>query len=1366
MIKDIAIIGIGCRFPGSSDLQELAENLSLAKNLIGDLPLERVKATGLPENRKFKRAGYLEDIEKFDHKFFNISMNEAQHMDPHQRLLMEVVQETFENAGYSHKSISGTNTSVYVADTFLEYYKLAVEENPTLKTGNGEPFLASRISQHYDLRGNSANIDTSCASSLSAVHFLCNDLLLGESDYGLACGVNIDLFPFQDEGIDLTLDAVDGISKPFSADSKGMSYGEGVACILLKPLDKAIADNDNVHAVIKGWASNNNAGRAASLTAPDSIAQTEVIEKAWKKSKIDPSTVRHIEAHGSGTQLGDSIEIGGINMAFANAGIKEKNCAISTIKSNIGHTRSASGLSGIIKAVISLKTKKIFPIANFSNPNPLIDFKKASYICDQNESWNETQNGLCTAGVTSIGLSGTNCHIVLQESPFTNLNSDVKFAPNIYTLSGKTPTALKANVEALSEFLKASDPHLPDLSYTLGIGRTHHAHRFSTITNNKQELNEKLNLFLNSSAENIPSGNLKSKTIFIFTEIGEVSQNSIEGLSQRYPYWKEKYDEFLSFFEGIPTEILKTMAFQWSWYNTLEHWQVDVSFVVGVGRGKILASLIAGNIEIDDFRNQLEAYSDSINNIQERLSNLINREYQQNDALTIFTMYGDAQWKSLLKGLEDSQRNIGCTGFFQEEIEDNGHVEELLEDLYLKNENIDWERVFEGYFGKKIEIPTYKFDKTVCWIENPQKLDGHNIASPTISKNNGDFLRDSSEVTKVIAKYWDEVLDMNVTKLEDDFFELGGNSLLATKVISKIKKELKISLDFEDIFDFSTLQNLSKYISGRTSSIKKIELLFTKILGCESVTPSDDFFELGGHSLMANQLIGLIRNEFQIDMNFEEIYENPSVTELADLVDQKKLQSTNSTYLTSISKVEEKEYYELSSAQKRLWVVCQEPNVLVSYNQPEVYKMEGDLSIEILQKTFKKLIERHESLRTIFVEVDMEPVQKILPFDGVDFEVDYFDLRNHNNAEQEALNQINQDAINPFKLDKEPLIRVKLFEVEKSVYLLLFNTHHIIADGWSQEVLVNETFALYNALVNNNSNPLPSLPFQYKDYASWSSEILKSERLAKSREYWLELHKEVLPALALPYDYNKSQQNSSLGERCIVMFSKHNYKIINDLATNNSASLFMVLLSLVKILIYRISGNHEIPVTSPVAGRDHSELENQVGFYANLLALRTKLSDDDTPNDVVKKVKSNVISALDNQLYPFDMLMGELSPRYGKGESPLLNVVVVLQNMDIENINENKIDGLNITEYDIGIVNSKTDLRWEFIVKNDELILHLDYNRELFKEATILSIIEISKELIKSMASSHDLSIAAISLDQKVTPIKEEVLDDLFGDEF
>src|SRR5256885_5991510 len=336
-------------------------------------------------------------------------------MAPQQRFALELTCAAIENAGYSLKQFQGSRTSVSLSALQNSYSALLGPERdgPAL-IGNLTASVAGKVSYYLDLRGPAMMIDTSCSSSLVAVHDACSKLLLGEADYAIAGGVNLYVFfPELDHFSDpLGIAAPDGKSKTFAADADGTGIGEGAGIVLLKPLEKAVRDRDHIQAVIKASAINQDGGRSNGVAAPSPLAQTDVIIETWRRAKVDPDTLTFIEAHGTGTYLGDPIEMQALTDAFRQFTDRRRFCAISSVKTNIGHLGFAAGISGLIKSVLALKHRKLFPSLHFNQPNPHIDFDNTPlFVNTELRHW-EFENIPRKAAVSSFGISGTNSHVV------------------------------------------------------------------------------------------------------------------------------------------------------------------------------------------------------------------------------------------------------------------------------------------------------------------------------------------------------------------------------------------------------------------------------------------------------------------------------------------------------------------------------------------------------------------------------------------------------------------------------------------------------------------------------------------------------------------------------------------------------------------------------------------------------------------------------------------------------------------------------------------------------------------------------------------------------------------------------------------
>lgn len=506
---DIAIIGMSARLPGVDSISEFWDKIVGGADFIGAIPEQRKKDVedylnfiGRLQKEDFEEGAYLKHIDKFDYSFFNISPNEAAFMDPNQRLFLETAWETIEDAGYSSDEIMGSNTAVFVGlSNEPEYKKLIYDVvEPSFYSmsvqGNLSPIIASRLSYLLDLRGPNMVVNTLCSSSLVALHLGCQSLKNGECSMALIGGVQINLLPIRQ--VEVGIESSSKRTRTFDHQSDGTGAGEGIITVLLKPLDKALKDEDNIYAVIKGSAYNQD-GASASLTAPNPAAQEDVIIKAWQEAGIDPETISYIEAHGTGTRLGDPIEIDGIQRAFQRYTDKKQFCAIGSVKSNIGHLDASAGLAGLLKAVLAIQKGQIPPTINFERPNRMIAFHESPvYVNTTLREW-ETDGFPRRCGVSSFGFSGTNCHVILEEPPHMDAGKDKKNKKEgdfrILTLSAKTVGSLERLVTLYSKL----DYHKlgwENVCYTASIGRTHYNCRLALIVESKSDLIRKLELLI------------------------------------------------------------------------------------------------------------------------------------------------------------------------------------------------------------------------------------------------------------------------------------------------------------------------------------------------------------------------------------------------------------------------------------------------------------------------------------------------------------------------------------------------------------------------------------------------------------------------------------------------------------------------------------------------------------------------------------------------------------------------------------------------------------------------------------------------------------------------------------------------------
>jgi acyl transferase domain-containing protein/SAM-dependent methyltransferase/acyl carrier protein len=527
--EPIAIIGIGCRFPGNAnDPQSYWKLLRNGVDALTEIPPDRWdlrtyydSEPGKTGKTNVKFGGFIKGIDQFDANFFGISPREATWMDPQQRLILEVAWETLEDGGQQLERIAGTSTGVFVGMSSFDYsliqmgYRDRGAVDVYTNTGGALSIAANRISYCLNFTGPSAVIDTACSSALTAVYMGCNSLWKGESTLALAGGVHVLITPGPYLGFSkLAMLSADGRCKAFDARANGFVRSEGAGMVLLKPLSQARADGDRIYALVRSCAINQD-GKTSGLTVPSQQAQEELVREACRQAHVPPAQIQYVESHGTGTLVGDPIEARALGAALGEGRAEDNPCIVGSVKTNIGHLEAASGIAGLIKTALALKHRQIPPNLHFEQPNPDIAFDELRLrVPTTLQPWPSTNGGAALAGVNSFGFGGSNAHVLLQEAPAADdkatrwhgdkVNGEttaspchpVTLSPRLLPLSARSPDALKALAESYKQFLSAegagADVSLADLASTLRYRRSHHDHRIGIVTHSREELLEQL----------------------------------------------------------------------------------------------------------------------------------------------------------------------------------------------------------------------------------------------------------------------------------------------------------------------------------------------------------------------------------------------------------------------------------------------------------------------------------------------------------------------------------------------------------------------------------------------------------------------------------------------------------------------------------------------------------------------------------------------------------------------------------------------------------------------------------------------------------------------------------------------------------
>ncbi len=640
--QDIAIIGMAAHLPGASNVEQYWSNLREGVESIQHYSDEQlieagVSASRLKDSSYVKAGAPLTDMEMFDASFFGFSPKEGMILDPQHRHFMECSWEALENSGYDPSRFNGA-IGVFGGSGHNTYLPYNLLTNPEFSqsvgffllrhTGNDKDFLTTRVSYIFNLRGPSVAVQSACSTSLVAIHMACQSILNGESDMALAGGSTIELphrhgYTYK-EGEILS---PDGHCRAFDAKSKGTVFGSGAGIVVLKRLDDALADGDTVHAVIKGSAINNDGSLKMGYFAPSVEGQAAAVDEAVSIAEIDPSTITYIETHGTGTPVGDPIEVSALTQAYRRYTEDKQFCALASAKTNIGHLDTAAGVAGLIKVVESLKHRQIPASLHYEQPNPTIDFDNSPfYVNNVLKDWQRTGDEPRRAAINSLGVGGTNAHAILEEAPERKPSSESR-PLQLLVLSAKTQSALDQSTNNLAEHLKKNrDVNLADIAHTLRVGRKFFSQRRILVCGNHDDAIEALETKDPKRVLSFSGQDVKPTIAFMFTGQGSQYAGMGRDLYDSEPIYKKQVDQCVDILKHhigfdlrdvlFPSSdkmieanqhLQKTSITQPALFVTeyalamlWNSWGVNANAMIGHSIGEYVAACLAGVFSLED----------------------------------------------------------------------------------------------------------------------------------------------------------------------------------------------------------------------------------------------------------------------------------------------------------------------------------------------------------------------------------------------------------------------------------------------------------------------------------------------------------------------------------------------------------------------------------------------------------------------------------------------------------------------------------------------------------------------------------------------------------------------------------------------
>lgn len=879
--NDIAVVGMACRFPGADDYNEYWCNLingtgTLSNFSNEELLNEGIRSDVLKNSRYVRTKGIINDVRQFDADLFGILPRDAKIMDPQQRLMLECAWSALDDAGYNNEANSnenivgmfvGCNVSSYYMNNILNSNDSA-SDNLSVLIGNGNDYFATRLSYFLNLRGPSLTIQTACSSSLVCVHAACQALLSRECDMAMAGGVSI-TFPCK-SGYIYTPDSIlapDGVCRPFDSHSSGTVFSDGLGIVVLKKLEDALKDNDNIRAIIKGSAVNNDGKNKVGYTTPSIQGQSEVIALAYDFADVDPDKIGYIEAHGTGTPIGDPIEIKALTNAFRLHTLRNQYCAIGSVKANIGHLSVAAGIAGFIKTVLILSKKRIPPQINYTNPSSKIDFVHSPFYVNR-EAMDWPNNVPYYAGVSSFGIGGTNAHVVLAGAPVLNIEKSNR-RYHLLPLSANSKNSINNIVGRFISNDSWKNFRLADVAFTLQNGRKEMSYRTFIVADDKgcmlkqlSEINTSQKIkFVNSSEQN-------RCFIWLFSE-----KTKFDGINIADLLNEENFlivNLFRQFLSKLSKEDLEFF------YDTLNKQKQNNYFItfivefilanfasvfikhpdacIGSGIG-VLSAAVFGNIFT--FREGVllacssgskSEWNNSFSKVKPQKPNDKFSINSMTNAMSLLENYDKADYwlnkihdKSSLKALNGGKT---LAIVFGNELQDNGlfdqvvYVDSIDEKMYadvsINNQfdimslcflgniwqigyDVDLGKLYSEGYGYKVPIPTYQFDRKPYWVKrgvvlsNGDKSRDNKLLSEN-QKLHGNSPSGLNLMEIMVYFIWKDVLELEQFDIDDNFFKLGGDSLHLISIAEKVGALFNISVNVDQLLTHQTVRNLAVFL--------------------------------------------------------------------------------------------------------------------------------------------------------------------------------------------------------------------------------------------------------------------------------------------------------------------------------------------------------------------------------------------------------------------------------------------------------------------------------------------------------------------------------------------------------------------------
>lgn len=1294
----VAIVGIGCRFPGADGPAAYWSLLSNGVEAIRDVPARRwevedfYQAGGPAPGKMYtRRGGFIDEPELFDAAFFGLPEAEARYLDPQQRLLLEMAWAAMEDAGTRPADLAGSSTGVYIGLTTGDYAQMmaaaGIGTGPYAATGNVACMAANRLSYTFDLRGPSITIDTACSSSLVAIHQACAAIRAGEIDTALTGGVNLMLSPLTTVALCQSgALSPDGRCYTFDARANGYVRGEGAGLVLLKPLSRALADNDRVYAVIRGSAVNQD-GRSNGLTAPNPQAHAQAIRRALRDAELGPERVQYVEAHGTGTALGDPIEAAGVGAVLGGARPEER-CAIGSVKTNFGHLEAAAGVAGLIKVALALHHRQLPPSLHHETTNPQIDLNALGLrVPDSLEAWPSFGDPR-VGSVNSFGVGGTNAHVVLEETAAAAVPDEQSTAglPRLLVLSGRTPSAVADLSRRFADFLPSAEAGLDAVCATAGLRREHHEYRLAAVAPSAAEMADRLGEGTAACITGRARPEADARIVFVFPGQGAQHIGMARGLYANDQAFRAAFDECESYMRShlswSPKEQLHAdepdarldeeqvvqpllFAIQVSLAATWRDRGVRPDAVLGHSMGEVAAAYVAGAldlataVELTCVRARLLA--DSRGQGAMAVVGLHHESVRAelaayNGRLHLAAANGPAL--SVVSGDKDAvdafRTQVQERGVFARAVRASGAGHSPA----VEPAATEIGRRFAGLRAAPARVPLYSSvtGAQICGDELTGAYWGRNLRDTVLflpaveqlaASGHRLFLEMSPNPTLVVPVQ--QALDEcgvdgraigSLVRGRDDRVAIleafgalhanGGAVDLAEAVPSGLPPTTLPTAPW---------QRRSYWFSGEsetsaaTDVAKTVADAFAGVLRVTDLPPNTNFFELGGTSLMAAQMLYDLRSRLQRDIPLRMLFENPTVTAFTSALESQQPANPSLSPLTRTESVD----HPLTFVQERC--VVMDPDPIATH-----LLLEGPLDATALDRALQRVVEIHDGLSTVFTRDETGTTrQRIARPTRPAPILSYTDLsamadpQDHRHDQQEELRTHLLNAERPFQVYDGPRYRFELVRLAEKRHVLSIVVHHIVTDGYSQAIILRDLKRAYEAAIAGRTDDLTAPELRLIDYASWERAVYSGDVLDERIDFWRDrLRNTTVPRLSfLSPPSGGSDLQAEIAVLSEASIDEATLTRLEDMVRTASLTMPILIFTAFLLAIRRYSGVQEVSVQWVVSGRDQPGLEDVVGWFSTQQLVTADFSGGPTWQDCLYRVRDAMLKSADEQGFSF-----------------------------------------------------------------------------------------------------------------------------------